>query len=238
MNFGLRFSSSGEGGSCRSPEMSCYYYHDSGTKASFYLLYLSCSLVPCLLRAMLSPKSVQRRGLILKYLDLGGNSRKLGHNVIFDTANAARLAQLLYALRVDDATPEDEVGEIKDMKTMIKKYSTFDKHVPGSSPAPEGHVVVLTGSTGSLGAHVLASLLARSDVRNVYCLVRGEDPRERVLEALRRRRLKVPEMKALVAFTSDLSRKDLGLSPEIFSKLQNETTTIIHRYVSYSCYVP
>ena len=178
---------------------------------------------------MLTLKSVQMRGLILKDLDLGGNSKKLGHNVIFDTANVARLAQLIYALRVGDATPEDEVGEIEEMKSIIKKYSTFDKHVLGSSPAPKGHVVVLTGSTGSLGAHVLALLLTRSDVRNVYCLVRGEDPRGRVLEALRRRRLNVPDTKAFVAMTSDLSRKDLGLSPEDYSKLQRETTTIIHR---------
>lgn len=176
------------------------------------------------------------RGLILKDLDLGGNSRKLGHNVIFDTANVARLTQHLYALRVDKATPEDDEDEIEEMKTMIKKYSTFKKHVPGSSPTPEGHVVVLTGSTGSLGAHILALLLTQSDVRNVYCLVRGEDPRERVLEALRRRGLEVPDT-LLVALTSDLSRKDLGLSPEDFNKLQSETTTIIHRYVSCPCCV-
>lgn len=178
------------------------------------------------------------RGLIPKDLDLGGNSKKLGHNVIFDTANVARLAQLLYALRVDDATPEDDVSEIEEMKAMIKKYSTFHKHVPGSSPAPKGHVVVLTGSTGSLGAHILALLLTRSDVRNVYCLVRGKDPRGRVLEALRQRRLKVPDMRLLVALTSDLNRKDLGLSPENLSKLQSETTTIIHRYVSCQYCVP
>lgn len=172
------------------------------------------------------------RGLILKDLDLGGNGRKLGQNVIFDTANVARLAKYLCALRVDEVTLEDEEDEIEEMETMIKKYSTFKKHVPGSSPAPGGHVVVLTGCTGSLGAHILALLLARSDVGNVYCLVRGENPQERVLEALRQRGLSVPDTKLLVALTSDLSRKDLGLLPEIFNKLQNETTTIIHRCVS------
>ncbi len=171
------------------------------------------------------------RGLILKHLDLGGNSRKVGQNVLFDSANTAHLAKYLYALRVGDVIPEDDEDEIEEMKTMIKKYSTFKKHVGGSSPAPEGHVVVLTGSTGSLGAHILALLLTLYDVRNIYCLVRGENPRERVLEALRQRGLSLPETTLLVALTSDLSRKDLGLSPETFNKLQSETTTIIHRYV-------
>lgn len=37
-----------------------------------------------------SLRAIQMRGLILKDLDLGGNSTKLGQNVIFDTANVAR----------------------------------------------------------------------------------------------------------------------------------------------------
>ena len=124
------------------------------------------------------------------------------------------------------------------METLIKRYSTFKKHVPGQSPASEDHVVVLTGSTGSLGAHILTSLVTRSDVRQVYCLVRGENPRERVLEALRRRGLSVPDTTRLVALTSDLSRSDLGLSPAMFTKLQSETKCIIHRYVSIPGYAP
>lgn len=181
---------------------------------------------------MLTLKSLQMRGLILKELDLGGSGRKLGQNIIFDTANVVLLAQHLYALRIDAITPEDEEDEIQKMKAMIKKYSTFEKHIPGSSPTPGGHVVVLTGSTGSLGAHILALLLSRSDVRKVYCLVRGENPQDRVLDELRQRRLDVPDTMLLVALTSDLSKENLGLSHETFDKLQSETTTIIHRYVS------
>lgn len=171
------------------------------------------------------------RSLILKDLDLGGNGRKVGRNVIFDTANSTHLAEYLYALRVDDAMPKNNRDGIEEMETMIKRYSTFKKHIPGSSTAPEGHVVVLTGSTGSLGAHILGLLLTRSEVRNVYCLVRGKDPQERVLEALRRRGLDVPDTARLVALTSDLSRRDLGLSTSVFRRLQRETTSIIHRYV-------
>lgn len=175
-----------------------------------------------------SLQAIQMRGLILKNLNLGSNSRQLGSNVIFDNANVARLAKHLYALRMDEVMPEDDEGEIEEMETMIKKYSRFKRHVSGSSPAPKGHVVVLTGSTGSLGAHILALLLTRSDVRNVYCLVRGENPQDRVLEALRQRDLSVPDATLLVALTSDLSKKDLGLSRGILDKLQCETTIIIH----------
>ena len=179
----------------------------------------------------LTLKSAQMRGLILKDLDLGGNGRKVGRNVIFDTANTTDLARYLHALRVDGVKQTEPRDEIEEMEALIKRYSTFKKHVPGPSPAPEGHVVVLTGSTGSLGAHILTLLLTRSDVSEVYCLVRGENPQERVLEALRKRGLSVPDTTHLVALTSDLSRSDLGLSPEILTKLQSKTTCVIHRYV-------
>ena len=171
------------------------------------------------------------RGLILKDLDLGGNGRRLGRNVIFDMANTARLAKLIFTLRVNDGFPEDNEDAIEEMENIIRKYSQFTKHVPGPPPALEGHVIVLTGSTGSLGAHLLALLLTQPEVRKVYCLVRGENPQERVLGALRKRNLSIPDTTRLVTLTSDISRSGLGLSPEIFKKLQSETTGIIHRYV-------
>ena len=173
------------------------------------------------------------KGLILKDLDLGGNGRKVGRNVIFDTANTTHLARYVYELRVGDVTPKSTGHEIEEMETMIKRYSTFKNHVPGLSPNPEGHVVVLTGSTGSLGAHILALLLSRSEVRAVYCLVRGENPQERVLEAFRKRGLSLPDTTRLVTLTSDISRSDLGLPPKLLKKLQTETTCIIHRYVPF-----
>ena len=61
-------------------------------------------------------KSVQMRGLILKDLDLGGNGRKVGRNVIYDTANTTHLARYLHGLRVDDVKQKgagDEIGEME-----------------------------------------------------------------------------------------------------------------------------
>ena len=205
-------------------------------KCFFILADLSSVSVSSLSRVTLTPKLAQMRGLILKELDLGVNGREVGRNVVFDTANTTHLARYLHALRVDDIKLNEPRDEIEEMEALIKRYSTFEKHVPGQSPAPEGHVVVLTGSTGSLGAHILTLLLTRSDVRKVYCLVRGENPQGRVLEALRKRGLSVPDTTRLVALTGDLSRSDLGLSPAIFTKLQSETTCIVHRYVSVPNY--
>ena len=87
-----------------------------------------------------SLQAIQMRGIILKELDLGGNRKLLGENVVFDMANVARLAKYLCALRSDFKAPEDD--ELETMTAMIKAYSKFKGHTPGSSPAPKGHVVV------------------------------------------------------------------------------------------------
>lgn len=175
-----------------------------------------------------SLQAIQMRGLMLKHLDLGGNSRKLNSNVVFDAGNVARLAKQVYALRLNESVPEDDGNEISEMETMIKRYSTFEKHTPGSHSEPEGHVVLLTGATGSLGAHLLAQLLNQPDIHYIYCLVRGESPQDRVFDALRQRNLPISNLKRLIALTSDLSRPDLGLSPEIYQLLTTQITTIIH----------
>lgn len=138
----------------------------------------------------------------------------------------------LHRLRVDDVTPKDEDDEIEELETMIKKYSMFKKHGWARHPFLKAMSSFSQLLLDPLGGYILALLLARSDVRNVYCLVTGENPQGRVLEALRERHLSIPETTLLVALTSDLSRKDLGLSPETFNKLQSENTAIIHRYLS------
>lgn len=87
-----------------------------------------------------SLQAIQIRGLILKELDLGGNGKRLGQNVVFDTSNVARLAKHLCALRSSSKTPDED--EIETMTAMIRKYSAFKTHVPGSAPSSYGHVVV------------------------------------------------------------------------------------------------
>jgi thioester reductase-like protein len=75
---------------------------------------------------------------------------------------------------------------------------------------------VLTGATGSLGAHLLDQLLNQKDVERVICLARAkndEDALKRVEESLQVRSL--PSLsqrggdKAVVAYPSDLSLPDL-----------------------------
>ena len=74
----------------------------------------------------------------------------------------------------------------------------------------------------------MSNLLGRSDVSGVYCLVRGSNPSERVVRALQQQGLTYPKDGVMCALSSDLSMGNLGLSPNMYEKLQKETTIIIH----------
>ena len=76
-----------------------------------------------------SLQAIQMRGLILRDLNVGGNSRKLAQNVIFDTGNVTRLAKHLHALRLGKTAPVDMVDGIKEMEALIAKYSHKRSHV-------------------------------------------------------------------------------------------------------------
>ena len=62
----------------------------------------------------------------------------------------------------------------------------------------------------------------------VYCLVKGNNPSERVAQALQQQNLTFPKDGVMCALSCDLSRADLGLSPDKYEKLQKDTTCIIH----------
>jgi thioester reductase-like protein len=69
---------------------------------------------------------------------------------------------------------------------------------------------LLTGATGSLGAHLLAELLRDPDIQTVYCLNRGADAHARTIASLRERKLEV-NLDRVQSLGADLTRPDLGL---------------------------
>jgi thioester reductase-like protein len=91
-------------------------------------------------------------------------------------------------------------------------------------------VVLLTGPTGFLGAHLLNDLLAATGAR-VWCLVRARDAghaRQRIAEAAVRYELPVPAADRVVPLPGDLARPGLGLSPGQFRALARGTDVIYH----------
>ncbi|KAI1331296.1 acetyl-CoA synthetase-like protein [Xylariaceae sp. FL0255] len=172
-----------------------------------------------------SLRAAQLRRLLQENLDLGGYS--LPTNAIYDAGNVKNLAARLYNLRTGGQLVNGHSiakTDISQMEDLIAEFGRFDT----------GEVVVLTGATGALGAHILDQLLGNPRVARVYCLVRGSDPIGRVSESLKERGLNPntndPKQRAKVTAlsTNDFGSANLGLTAEEYSALQSSTTLIIH----------
>lgn len=95
---------------------------------------------------------------------------------------------------------------------------------------PPAMVVLLTGSTGNLGAYLLHMMLeAHSGFSKVYCLNRSANAREKQREAQKSRGLPTYLGDDRVQFIqADFGAYELGLSEDIYMKLLGEVSLIIH----------
>lgn len=169
--------------------------------------------------------------LMKKELDLGGMQSQLGQNILYETGNIRELAQYLYCLRTGKLSDIKNEGQI--MQDLITKYSSFSTFEPKNARKPNKEVVLLTGVTGGLGAHLLAQLVAKPNVSAVWALVRASsdsDALERVVYSLKTRELHLSpaEQQKIVAVSSDLSQPNFGLSTCKLEQLRSRLTLAIH----------
>ncbi|KAH7311242.1 male sterility protein [Stachybotrys elegans] len=166
-----------------------------------------------------SLQAIQMRSEILKGVDIGGN--RLGQNVIFDHPSIDKLCRHLLELRLGHVSESTAVES--EMMELIDKYSS----------TPIGSSIVVTGATGSLGAHVVAKLCADPSINKIYCLVRAstEQALQRVNESLLKRRvyhtLSLDARRKIVALPSNLADPNLGLG-EDYHAVSQHLRAVIH----------
>ena len=161
-------------------------------------------------------------------------------NVVYDCGTVKRLSEYLISIRKGQKW--DTEDETQLMRDLVREYSSSSNEsvtssVPAdlntTSTASSGEVVILTGATGALGAHILSLLRSSSHVSEIHCLIRAASPtaaNERVSKSLLARN------KASLSSTSSkvtchackLSEPALGLSPSTYKDLASRTTIIIH----------
>lgn len=145
---------------------------------------------------------------ILKTLDLGPKASEVAGNVCFEYPNITALASYLLALKSGGSYSKR--SETEEMQALIERYGVFTAHSVPDAGAPR--VVLLTGVTGSLGAHLLNTLLRVPGIQKIYCLNRGSDPHARTLESLKARGIDVAT-ELVESFSADLTKPDFGLKP-------------------------
>lgn len=181
---------------------------------------------------------------------LASKAAKLPLNIVYDCGTVQNIAKYLITIRKGGKfESENEIGQMQD---LVSEYSTFKTATIARSateskrsndilePVLEGEVVILTGATGVLGAHILHQLRTSSRISKVHCLVRGASPtaaRERVSKSLIARN-KPPldaeiSTRKVVCHPCKLSDSHLGLDStpaniDIYTSLASQATIIIH----------
>lgn len=156
-------------------------------------------------------------------------ANEIDQEFVFVHPTIQRLSSAIAALVDPSAAIVHGKVNIKD---LIAKYSA---DLPASKFANKptstsDFVVLLTGSTGSLGAHVLVALLEDPKVAKVYTLNRGSDVAERQRLSFVDKDLPTDLLasKKLVQLTADLSRDDLGLESAVLNEIKSSATHFIH----------
>lgn len=186
--------------------------------------------------------SVRIKAAIHQHVDLGhdpnGESRQLNGRAIYDHPTVEEMARYIESLRSGGTNGVNVASSTEaEMKEMATRYARSLPAYQPRSPSDDrarSRVVVLTGATGALGAHLLTTLLAQKEPRidAVVCLVRASSnakAQQRVRESLQARKLADQVMPLstgrLSCFAADLSAGvDLGIDPS-FEVATDSTTS-------------
>jgi hypothetical protein len=118
--------------------------------------------------------------------------QRFRHEYRFRLPTVNALTEELLLLQKGEASHATLIEE--QMQAVIEKYGTFPAHVPRENNSGGRYLVslsrasscgmialgmantfqVVTGATGSLGAHVIAQLAVLPDVKLVHCFVRAK----------------------------------------------------------------
>lgn len=153
----------------------------------------------------------------------------------------AKYLHLLSSGQVEDEHDDKEIS-LDIMRQLLSKYSeqiqprpTFTETGSVKQSRDGKETILLTGSTGSLGAHLLSNAAQRQEVETVICLCRAKDDKEaqeRVNESLAERKLpsfdQLSNRCRILCLKSDVANDHLGLMPEMYLSILQSVTAVVH----------
>ncbi|KZT07586.1 acetyl-CoA synthetase-like protein [Laetiporus sulphureus 93-53] len=169
------------------------------------------------------------------------DTRKIVGNFVYDHPTVSSLASFVSGLAlgtVDGKKADSPAARINAMHAMVAKYtSDFPAHKPNEAALgarPHGDVVFVTGTTGSLGCHLLSQMAANPEVAVIYGFnrpARNQIPLfERQKAALADRGLDASILNTpkVVLLEGELAQPYWGLPEETYDELHRTVTHIIH----------
>lgn len=166
----------------------------------------------------------------------------LDARVLYNNSTLQTLSEEIFR-RVNpehDTNSGDKRSHQRIIEALIEEYSKFTAISSGlTAPLSYGDIdstrrlnIILSGSTGSLGYHILLALLNRAEVSHVYCLNRAKDAKSRTILKQGVDKLELERLENRVSFLHSVSldRPKLGLTrQEDYDLLKNgKVTHVIH----------
>lgn len=173
-----------------------------------------------------SLQATRVRNTAQKELDLGGAT--LGQNVVYEYPSVSKLAEHILAVASHSVHANGTRSAYDEMEAMASKWAARVVPATPGNRASGNPVILVTGATRSLGAHAVACLLRRPDVR-IICLSRAAshaDSRDRLAHSFTLRRLE-PDWARISSYAGDLTLPDLGLG-DALADVRDSITGVLH----------
>lgn len=126
---------------------------------------------------------------------------------------------------------------VKTLELLLDKYTAGLKSAtaappPATGPGHDMHVV-LSGSTGSMGSHLLHHLLVAEGVTKIYCLNRAENGALKQAESNAQRGLRDQWDPDKVKFIHvNMSKPRFDLDVETYNMLSEDATHFIRKHTA------
>ena len=121
------------------------------------------------------------------------------------------------------------------IQALFQEYAS-SLRCPTQPPVPistKRMIVILTGSTGSLGSYLLEALCRSQNVLQVICLNRSATAAEKHQQIGSKRGLTPINPGRVEFLQADLSKPQMGLKPAVYERLQTTVTHVIRKSSKY-----
>ncbi|KAF5714611.1 nonribosomal peptide synthetase [Fusarium mundagurra] len=150
--------------------------------------------------------------------------------IIYRNPTAKVLAEYIQSLRNGAGGDDEETHEINQIKAQVSKYT---KNLPAprtgkQAPLDNDQTVIVTGTTGSLGAYMLDQLCRLDNVKKIIALNRSDDGGVSRQPSINEFRGLTTDFSKVEFLHADLSLPDLGLGQSKYDSLLADVDRVIH----------
>lgn len=164
----------------------------------------------------------------------------LNSRTIYENSTVERLSEAIYRSFSAPLINGDVPSTTDGVSQMVSKYTgILNQGSHGRvdiNRKSETSLVILTGSTGSLGSYILNDLMSREDVGEIWCLNRSATAEERQRASNSRRGLRTDFEDRRVRFRQcNLASPSLDLNPLEYGFLLTNASYVIRKSHFHPC---